>query len=74
MQQSGPAAAATAQRLIEHRLRSLVAQVACGELTRRRFVDTLLDLGVGAPMAAALLAATPAAAARLSSSYAPGHG
>ena len=46
----------------EHALRSLIADVKRGRLSRRRFVRTLVGLGLTAPMAARLLGPGPARA------------
>jgi peptide/nickel transport system substrate-binding protein len=46
----------------ESGLRKLIEEVRCGRLGRRRFVQTLVGLGLTAPMAAQLLAASGVAA------------
>ncbi len=46
----------------ESGLRELIEEVRCGRLGRRRFVQTLVGLGLTAPMAAQLLAASGVAA------------
>jgi peptide/nickel transport system substrate-binding protein len=48
----------------EHQLRELIAQVKSGRLHRRHFVQTLVGLGLTAPMAAQMLASAGAAAAQ----------
>ena len=39
----------------EHGLRELISQVKAGRLSRRRFVETMVALGLTAPMAAQML-------------------
>jgi peptide/nickel transport system substrate-binding protein len=46
----------------ESALRDLIKDVRCGRLGRRRFVQTMIGLGLTAPMAAQLLAASGVAA------------
>jgi peptide/nickel transport system substrate-binding protein len=41
----------------EHGLRELISQVKAGQLSRRRFVETMVALGLTAPMAAQMLVA-----------------
>ena len=48
----------------EQALRALISDVASGRTTRRHFVQTMVGLGVGAPMAAQLLASAGVASAQ----------
>ncbi len=48
----------------EHRLRELTREVEAGRLSRRRFVQTMVGLGLTAPMAAQMLGGTGAAHAQ----------
>jgi len=52
-------------------LRTLIQQVKVGTLSRRRFVQTLVALGLTAPVAAQLLASAGVAAAQPKWSSAP---
>ena len=49
----------------EHGLRALVGQVNAGRLSRRRFVQLMVGLGLTAPMAAQMLAAAGVAEAQM---------
>jgi len=49
----------------EHGLRALVSQVNAGRLSRRRFVQLMVGLGLTAPMAAQMLAAAGVAEAQM---------
>jgi len=48
----------------EHALRELIAEVEAGRLTRRRFVETMVGLGLTAPLAASMLGAAGVARAQ----------
>jgi peptide/nickel transport system substrate-binding protein len=48
----------------EHGLRSLIAQVRAGRVSRRRFVQTMVGLGLTAPLAAQMLASAGVAQAQ----------
>ena len=48
----------------EHGLRERLCEVKAGRLSRRRFVETMLTLGLTAPMAAQMLASAGVAAAQ----------
>ena len=48
----------------EHRLRELTREVEAGRLSRRRFVQTMVGLGLTAPMANQMLGGTGAAHAQ----------
>ncbi len=56
----------------EHGLRELVGRVQAGRLSRRRFVQTMVGLGLGAPMAAQMLASAGVAHAQAKWSTNPG--
>jgi peptide/nickel transport system substrate-binding protein len=56
----------------ERQLRAAIEAVAAGALPRRRFVEQLAALGVGAPLAGALLAHAGVAAAQPAAPAAPG--
>jgi len=43
----------------DHALRELIRQVTTGALSRRRFVQTMIGLGLTAPMAARMQDLTP---------------
>ena len=49
----------------EHGLRALVGEVKAGRLSRRRFVQLMVGLGLTAPMAAQMLAAAGVAEAQM---------
>jgi len=55
----------------EQALRDTMAQVEQGRLTRRRFVQAMAAVGLGAPMAGALLSRTPAAAQPRDAEFTP---
>jgi peptide/nickel transport system substrate-binding protein len=48
----------------EQALRELIGQVQCGQLSRRRFVQTMLGLGLTVPMAIGMLASAGVATAQ----------
>src|SRR5512143_706030 len=48
----------------EQALRELIGQVQRGQLSRRRFVQTMVGLGLTAPMAAGMLASAGVASAQ----------
>jgi peptide/nickel transport system substrate-binding protein len=48
----------------EHGLREMLREVKVGRLSRRRFVETMVALGLTAPMAAQMLASAGVAAAQ----------
>jgi peptide/nickel transport system substrate-binding protein len=55
----------------ERELRSLIAEVKAGRLSRRRFVQGMVALGLTAPMASQMLAAAGVAQAQSKMSYKP---
>jgi peptide/nickel transport system substrate-binding protein len=55
----------------ERELRALIEQVRRGALSRRRFVQTMIGLGVTAPLAAQMLASAGVARAQGKSAYTP---
>jgi peptide/nickel transport system substrate-binding protein len=55
----------------EHQIRTLIDDVKTGRLSRRHFVQTMMGLGLTAPLAAQLLAASGAAAQPKSPSFTP---
>jgi peptide/nickel transport system substrate-binding protein len=55
----------------EHGIRALVSDVAAGHLSRRRFVQTLVALGLTAPMAAQLLTVSGVAAQPKPAAFTP---
>jgi peptide/nickel transport system substrate-binding protein len=55
----------------ERELRSLIAEVKAGRLSRRRFVQGMVALGLTAPMAGQMLAAAGVAQAQTKTSYKP---
>jgi peptide/nickel transport system substrate-binding protein len=55
----------------EHELRHMIGQVKAGTLSRRRFVQTMLGLGLTGPMAAQMLAAGGVAQAQPKTNYKP---
>ena len=57
--------------MTERELRDLVDQVRRGELSRRRFVERMLGLGVGVPMAGMMLMQGGVASAQGAASYKP---
>jgi len=55
----------------ERELRALIGQVKAGTLSRRRFVQTMVGLGLTAPMAAQMLASTGVAQAQTKWTFSP---
>ena len=55
----------------EKNLRSLIADVKAGKLPRRRFIQTMIGLGLTAPLAAQMLAWSGVAQAQPKSGYKP---
>ena len=56
----------------EHTLRELIAEVKAGRLSRRRFIQTMVGVGLTAPLAAQMLAsAGPAQAQTPAATFAP---
>ena len=55
----------------EHQIRTLIDDVKIGRLSRRRFVQTMVGLGLTAPLAAQMLAASGAAAQPKASTFTP---
>jgi peptide/nickel transport system substrate-binding protein len=55
----------------ERQLRQLIAQVKAGRLSRRRFVQTMVGLGLTAPLASQMLAYSGVAQAQPASAYKP---
>ena len=55
----------------ELELRALIADVKAGRMSRRRFINTMLGLGLTAPMAAQMLSWSGVAQAQAPSTYAP---
>jgi peptide/nickel transport system substrate-binding protein len=55
----------------EKELRALVAEVKAGRVSRRRFIQTMVGLGLTAPMAAQMLSWSGVAQAQRKSDYAP---
>src|SRR5690349_1153976 len=55
----------------EGQLRALIEQVRAGALSRRRFVQTMVGLGLTAPLAVQMLASAGGAAAQAKVQYAP---
>src|SRR5215813_5997271 len=55
----------------EHELRSLIADVKAGRLSRRHFVQGMVALGLTAPMAGQMLAAAGVAQAQTKTAYKP---
>ena len=55
----------------EKKLRSLIADVKAGKLPRRRFIQTMVGLGLTAPLAAQMLAWSGVAQAQPKSGYKP---
>ena len=55
----------------EKQLRSLIARVKAGRLSRRQFIQSMVGLGLTAPMAAQMLAYSGVAHAQPKSSYKP---
>jgi peptide/nickel transport system substrate-binding protein len=55
----------------EHELRALIDQVRAGTLSRRRFVQTMVALGLTAPMAAQMLGSAGIAAAQPKPAFTP---
>jgi peptide/nickel transport system substrate-binding protein len=55
----------------ELELRSMIAEVKAGRLSRRRFVQTMVGLGLTAPLAAQMLASAGVAQAQPKMSYRP---
>src|SRR5678815_4663561 len=53
----------------EPTLRGLIDQVKCGHLSRRRFLQAMAALGIGAPLAAQMLASAGVAAAESRQPY-----
>jgi peptide/nickel transport system substrate-binding protein len=55
----------------EHQIRTLIDDVKIGRLSRRRFVQTMVGLGLTAPLAAQLLTASGVAAQPKASTFTP---
>jgi peptide/nickel transport system substrate-binding protein len=55
----------------ERQLRELIAQVKTGRMSRRRFVQTMVGLGLTAPLASQMLAYSGVAQAQPASAYKP---
>ena len=55
----------------ERQLRELIAQVKAGRMSRRRFIHTMVGLGLTAPLAAQMLAYSGVAQAQPASTYKP---
>jgi len=55
----------------EHHLRVLIAQVKAGRMSRRRFIHTMVGLGLTAPLASQMLAYSGVAQAQAASAYKP---
>jgi peptide/nickel transport system substrate-binding protein len=55
----------------EKELRALVAEVKAGRVSRRRFIQTMVGLGLTAPMAAQMLSWSGVVQAQAKSAYAP---
>jgi peptide/nickel transport system substrate-binding protein len=55
----------------EHQIRTLIDDVKIGRLSRRRFVQTMLGLGLTAPLAAQMLTASGVAAQPKASTFTP---
>jgi peptide/nickel transport system substrate-binding protein len=55
----------------EHQIRTLIDDVKIGRLSRRRFVQTMVGLGLTAPLAAQLLAVSGVAAQPKASTFTP---
>jgi peptide/nickel transport system substrate-binding protein len=55
----------------ERQLRELIAQVKAGRMSRRRFIHTMVGLGLTAPLAAQMLAYSGVAQAQPASAYKP---
>ena len=55
----------------EHELRSLIADVKAGRMSRRHFVQGMVALGLTAPMAGQMLAAASVAHAQPKTAYKP---
>jgi peptide/nickel transport system substrate-binding protein len=55
----------------EHELRTMIAEVKAGRLSRRRFVQTMVGLGLTAPLAAQMLAWAGVAQAQSKLTYKP---
>ena len=55
----------------EHELRTMIAEVKAGRLSRRRFVQTMVGLGLTAPLAGQMLASAGVAQAQSKLTYKP---
>ena len=55
----------------ERELRALIEEVRAGALSRRRFVQTMVGLGLTAPLAGQMLASAGVAHAQGKSAYTP---
>src|SRR5260370_26454178 len=55
----------------ERELRALIEEVRAGALSRRRFVQTMVGLGLTAPLAGQMLASAGMARAQSKSAYTP---
>ena len=53
----------------EREIRNLIGDVKAGRLSRRRFIQTMVGLGLGAPLASQMLASAGIAAAQTRGSY-----